>query len=150
MIAGGLGSLAAAFLTPPATRRIGGWRWIAGLLAASGVLVLLGLPFRPALLVVAVFGVNIASQGTKIVVDTTLQRECDDDYRGRVFSVNDTTFNLAFVVGLFVAALTLPENGHSVPALLLVSGGYLVLAAWYTVAAYSVRRQPEPITAASR
>jgi len=129
---------------------MGGWRWIAGLLAASGVLILLGLPFRPSLLVVAVFGVNIASQGTKIVVDTSLQRECDDDYRGRVFSVNDTTFNLAFVVGLFVAALTLPENGHSVPALLLVSGGYLVLAAWYTVAAYSVRHRPEPIAAASR
>jgi MFS family permease len=150
VIAGGLGSLAAAFLTPPATRLMGGWRWIAGLLAAAGVLVLLGLPFRPSLLVVAVFGVNIASQGTKIVVDTTLQRECDDDYRGRVFSVNDTTFNLAFVVGLFVAALTLPENGHSVPALLLVSGGYLVLAAWYSVAAYSVRHRPEPIVAASR
>jgi len=100
--------------------------------------------------VIAVFGVNIASQGIKIVVDTTLQRECDDDYRGRVFSVNDTTFNLSFVVGLFVAALALPENGHSVPALLLVSAGYLVLAAWYTVAAYSVRRQPEPIVAASR
>jgi MFS family permease len=142
IIAGGLGSLLAAFLTPPATRLIGGWRWISGLFAASGVLVLLGLPFRPVLLVVATFGVNIASQGTKIVVDTTLQRECDDDYRGRVFSVNDTTFNLCFVVGLFIAALTLPENGHSVPAIVLVSAGYLVLACWYGVAAYTAGRQP--------
>ena len=142
VIAGGLGSLLAAFLTPPATRLFGGWRWITALFAGSGVLVLLGLPFRPMLLVVATFGVNIASQGTKIVVDTTLQRECDDDYRGRVFSVNDTTFNLCFVVGLFIAALTLPENGHSVLAILLVSGGYGVLACWYAVAAVTANRQP--------
>ena len=132
----------AAFVTPPATRLIGGWRWIAGLFAAAGVLVLLGLPFRPILLVVATFGVNIASQGTKIVVDTTLQRECDDDYRGRVFSVNDTTFNLCFVIGLFIAALTLPENGHSVPAIVLVSAGYLALSVWYAMAARTVRRVP--------
>ncbi len=142
IIAGGLGSMLAAFLTPPATRLLGGWRWITGLFAASGLLVLLGLPFQPMLLVFATFGVNIASQGTKIVVDTTLQRECHDDYRGRVFSVNDTTFNLFFVVGLFVAALTLPENGHSVPAILLVSAGYLALACWYAVAAYTANRQP--------
>jgi MFS family permease len=148
VIAGGLGSLLAAFLTPPATRRIGGWRWIAGLFAAAGLLVLLGLPFRPFLLVVATFGVNISSQGTKIVVDTTLQRECDDDYRGRVFSVNDTTFNLCFVIGLFVAALVLPENGHSVPVLLLVSAGYAALSGWYAMAAYSVRARP--VAAGSR
>jgi hypothetical protein len=148
VIAGGLGSLLAAFLTPPATRLLGGPRWIAGLFAAAGALVLLGLPFRPFLLVVATFGVNITSQGTKIVVDTTLQRECDDDYRGRVFSVNDTTFNLCFVIGLFVAAVSVPENGHSVPVLLLVSAGYLALSGWYAVAAYSVRRQP--VAAGSR
>jgi MFS family permease len=144
VLAGGLGSLAAAFLTPPATRLIDGWRWITLLFATSGVLVLLGLPFQPMLLVVATFGVNVASQGTKIVVDTTLQRECDDDYRGRVFSVNDTAFNLCFVIGLFIAALTLPENGHSVPAIALVSAGYLALSAWYAMAARSVRHVPAP------
>lgn len=135
VVAGGFGSLLGAFITPRVVRLIGGHRWIAVLFAASGILVLLGLPFRPVLLVVATFGVNIASQGTKIVVDTSIQRECDDDFRGRVFSVNDTTFNLFFVVGLFIAALTLPGNGHSVPAIALVSGGYLALAAWYALAA---------------
>jgi hypothetical protein len=120
--------------TPPVTRRVGGWRWISWLLGLTGATVLLcGLPFQRGLLLAAVFVVNVAAQSTKIVVDTALQHECADEYRGRVFSVNDTSFNLCFVMGLYVAALTLPDNGRSAPALLLVAIGYLLLAGWYTV-----------------
>ncbi|MGC9667023.1 MFS transporter [Planosporangium sp. 12N6] len=134
-VAGGLGVLIAAFLTPPVTRRIGGWRWIAWLLAGTAVTVVaFGLPFNPNLLVAAVLFTNIAAQGIKIVVDTALQHECDDTYRGRVFSVNDTAFNLCFVVGLFVAALTLPPDGHSTAALVSVGVGYALVSAWYVVA----------------
>jgi len=137
--AGGLGSLLAAFLTPPATRRFGGWRWITGLLAGIGVLVfVLGLPFVPILLVVATFFVSIGAQGIKIVVDTTIQQECHDDFRGRVFSVNDTTYNMCFVIGLFGAALALPDDGRSVPGILLVGAGYLAVAAWFGMAAARV------------
>lgn len=152
VIAGGFGSLLAAFVTPPVTRRLGGWRWIATLLGGVGVLVLvLGLPFRAPLLVAATFFVNVASQGTKIVVDTTLQRECVDDYRGRVFSVNDTTFNFCYVVGLFIAAAALPANGRSVVAILAVAAAYLVLSGWYAVAARSAARaaQETPVPARS-
>jgi hypothetical protein len=39
VVAGGLGSLLAAFLTPPITARIGGWRWITILIGTVGVLV---------------------------------------------------------------------------------------------------------------
>src|SRR5689334_2696792 len=98
----------------------------------------LGLPFRPMLLVLATFFVSMAAQSTKIVVDTTIQQECEDDFRGRVFSVNDTSYNLCFVFGLFFAALMLPETGRSVAAIFLVSGGYLVLTGWYGVAASRV------------
>jgi MFS family permease len=135
-VAGGAGVLIAAFLTPPVTRRIGAWRWIAWLLAGTAVVVVaFGLPFRPGLLVMAVLFINIATQGIKIVVDTALQHECDDAYRGRVFSINDTAFNLCFVVGLFVAALVLPPDGHSPAALLVVGSGYALVTAWYVVAA---------------
>ena len=134
--AGGVGSLLAAFVTPPATRRFGGRRWIAGSVAGVGVLVLaLGLPFIPLLLVVATFGMSLAAQGIKIVVDTRIQTECHDDFRGRVFSVNDTTYNMCFVTGLFVAALALPDNGRSTAAIVLVGAGYLALAGWFAVAA---------------
>ncbi len=40
----------------------------------------------------------------KICVDTTLQETVDDDFRGRVFSVYDTLFNVTFVVALLVGA----------------------------------------------
>ena len=40
---------------------------------------------------------DVGSQSMKIIVDTTMQHEVDDIYRGRVFSVNDTAFNLLFV-----------------------------------------------------
>jgi hypothetical protein len=141
--AGGIGSLLAAFLTPPITRRIGGWRWVTGLIASVGVFVLaLGLPFIPVLLVLATFFINIATQGTKIVVDTAIQQECTDDYRGRVFSVNDTIFNGFFVIGLFIAALTLPDTGRSVPAILLISTGNLALAGWFGMAASRVAARP--------
>jgi MFS family permease len=131
---GSLGVLVAAFLTPPVTRRVGGWRWITWLLGLTGVTILVcGLPFQRELLLLAVFVVNVAAQSTKIVVDTALQHECADEYRGRVFSVNDTSFNLCFVGGLYLAAVTLPDNGKSAPALLLVAVGYLLVAGWYTV-----------------
>ena len=134
--AGGAGALVASILTPPATRRIGGWRWVAGLMASLAVLVpALGLPYTEASLVFAVAVVSIATQGTKIGVDTALQLECDDDFRGRVFSVNDTAFNLCFVLGLFVGALVLPDDGRSPPMLLWIGLGYALLAAWYALVA---------------
>jgi hypothetical protein len=134
--AGGVGTLLAAFLTPPATRRFGGRRWITGLLAGVGVLVLaLGLPFVPLLLVFATFAMSLAAQGIKIVVDTRIQQECHDDFRGRVFSVNDTTYNICFVIGLFGAALAVPDNGRSAAAIVLVGLGYLALAGWFAMAA---------------
>ena len=133
--AGGIGSLLAAFLTPPATRRLGGWRWITTLLAVTGVLVFaLGLPYLPMLFVVATFFMSLAAQGIKIVVDTAIQQECHDDFRGRVFSVNDTTFNACFVLGLFPAALVLPDDGHSVLAIVLVAAGFLGVAVWFGMA----------------
>ena len=132
VVAGAAGALLAAVVTPLATRRLGGRKWIATLLTGVGIaVVVLGLPYRQLLLVAAVFLINIASQGTKIVVDTAIQQECADLYRGRVFSVNDTAFNLCFVIGLFAGAVLLPENGHSPPVLAGVGVGYLLLAVWF-------------------
>ncbi|MGH3647111.1 MAG: MFS transporter [Micromonosporaceae bacterium] len=132
VIAGAAGSLLAAVITPLVTGRIGGRAWITVVLGAVGGSVLvLGLPYRPLLLVVAVFVINIASQGTKIVVDTAIQQECDDDHRGWVFSVNDTAFNLCFVLGLFSGAMLLPDDGRSPAVLIGVCAGYGVLVAWF-------------------
>jgi MFS family permease len=132
VIAGAAGAAVAAIITPFAVRRLGGTRWLTILVTAVGVVVLgCGLPFIATLLLAAAFLVNVASQSMKIIVDATIQHECEDNYRGRIFSVNDTAFNLCFVGGLFTAALTLPPNGKSATALIVVSISFIALAIWY-------------------
>ncbi len=134
VVVGSFGVIAAAFVTPIATRRFGSRAWIIAMTLLAGVaLPILGLPFVPLLLVAATFLMNVSSQGIKIVVDTNVQTYCDENFRGRVFSVEDTLFNVLFVIGMFIAALTLPLNGHSATAIVLISAGYLLLAAGYAV-----------------
>jgi predicted MFS family arabinose efflux permease len=134
VVAGGSGVLLAAVLTPAATQRVPG-RVYVSLLLGSTALILLAVvpPFQAPLLLLGVFLLNIASQGTKIVVDTTLQHECDDTFRGRVFSINDTAFNVTFVAGLFAAATLLPADGRSPAAVVLIAIGYGALAIWYAM-----------------
>jgi hypothetical protein len=130
---GGLGILLASVLTPPVARAIGGWRWLAVLLGAGGVAIgVFGSPFVPHLLVIAVFVVSLSGQGIKIIVDTDLQHECADEYRGRVFSLADTAFNGSFVLGLLLAALVLPPDGKSLGVLIGVAVGFVAIAAWYS------------------
>ncbi|MEV4510410.1 MFS transporter [Dactylosporangium sp. NPDC049525] len=138
-VTGAVGVFAGAALTPWCTRRIGRWQWVSVVLvAAAVVLVGFGLPFLAPLLLVVVFVLNVAAQSIKIVVDTLIQKECADEYRGRVFSVGDTTFNLAYVAGVFLAALTLPADGRSPVALAAVALGLAALAGGY---AYASHRQ---------
>ncbi|HEX6872211.1 MAG TPA: MFS transporter, partial [Micromonosporaceae bacterium] len=126
------GALIAAVITPPATRRYGGWQWVTALMAALAVSVpALGLPFQAVLTVAAAATVSVVTQGVKIVADTALQVQCHDDFRGRVFSVNDTAINLPFVAGLFVGAFLLPANGRSAGGLIALGAGYAVLAVWF-------------------
>jgi hypothetical protein len=140
VVLGSLGAVAAAFITPLFTRHIGGRAWIIAVTVLLGVAIPpLALPFVPALLVVATFVANVTSQSVKIVVDTNVQVHCAENFRGRVFSVEDTLFNLLFVIGLFAAAVTVPPTGHSVAAICTVAGGYLVVAAGY---AWLTRRYP--------
>jgi hypothetical protein len=98
--------------------------------------------FDPVLTVVAAGLTSVATQGVKIVTDTILQVHCEDDYRGRVFSLNDTAINLCFVSGLFLAAVTLPADGHSVGMMLGVAGAYAAIAAWYGVFTQRSARSP--------
>jgi MFS family permease len=145
VIAGAAGAGFAAVITPAATRRFGGQRWITALLVGIAVtIVVLGLPFIAGLLLIAAAVMNVASQSMKIIVDATLQHECEDDYRGRIFSLNDTMFNLAMVTGLFVAALTLPPDGKSAVALLCIAFGYAGLALWFS---RPLKTEPAPPTA---
>ena len=55
----------------------------------------------------------------------------DDVFRGRVFAIYDTLFNLSFVAAALLAAFVLPADGRSVGALAGMSFGYVVIAAVY-------------------
>jgi MFS family permease len=130
--AGAIGTLLAAVVTPWAVRRVGKPRWITAVLAGGGLAQLaLGLPFQPSTIVAAGLVLGFVAQAVKICVDTTLQEVVDDDYRGRVFSVYDTLFNVTYVVALVIGAFVLPASGISYPMLVVVGVGYALTAVLY-------------------
>ncbi|TQN40737.1 MFS transporter [Blastococcus colisei] len=130
--AAALGTLLAAVVTPPVVRRIGTRRWVpAALTGAAGAQVALGLWFEPGVVVLVGLLLGFVAQAVKICVDSTLQETVEDDYRGRVFSVYDTLFNMTFVLALVLGAVTLPESGISSLVPVAVAAGYLVAAVTY-------------------
>jgi MFS family permease len=132
VLVSGIGFVAAAVLTPVVTERVAQRTWVLGLLVGAAVTqVVPGALFTEASLLVAAFFLGLASQGIKIVVDTLVQTHVEDAYRGRVFSLYDVIFNVAFVGAAAVGAVVLPVTGKSYVVLGAVSLGYALTAAWY-------------------
>ncbi|MCM2420408.1 MFS transporter [Streptomyces sp. RKAG293] len=125
----GAGFFAAAVITPWATARFGTAGWITVCAGSAAVLLPpLALPFDPAPMLVAAFALGICTQGAKIATDTVVQSSVDDAYRGRVFSLYDVAFNVAFVGAAAVAALMLPPDGRSALLIALLALLYAVVA----------------------
>ncbi|HVQ18882.1 MAG TPA: MFS transporter [Actinomycetes bacterium] len=130
--AAGLGVLTGAVATPGATRRWGTRNWTAIVLTAAAIAqVTFGLTFRTWGMICGSFVLGLSAQAVKIGVDATLQRHVADEFRGRVFTLYDLLFNVAYVAAASVAALMLPADGHAPWVLVSISIGYLGLAAWY-------------------
>ncbi|MEU2606472.1 MFS transporter [Streptomyces albus] len=125
----GLGFFAAAVLTPAAAGRLGVFRWMALCAGAAAVLEpALGLPFAPVPTLTAAFVLGLVTQASKIATDTAVQTSVDDAYRGRVFSLYDMLYNVAYVGAAGVAALMLPPDGRSAAVVLGVAVLYAVIA----------------------
>ncbi|MBG0853925.1 MFS transporter [Streptomyces spinoverrucosus] len=125
----GAGFFMAAVLTPWAAGRFGPGRWIFICAASAAALEpALGLPFATEPMLVAAFVLGLTTQGAKISTDTIVQSSVDDGFRGRVFSLYDVLFNVAFVAAAGVAALMLPPDGRSVPLVLTVAVIYAAVA----------------------
>lgn len=123
------GFFVAAVITPWATTRFGTTGWITGCSAASALLLpALGLPFAATPMMVAAFLLGVTTQGAKIATDTVVQTQVDDTFRGRVFSLYDVAFNVAFVSAAAVAALILPSDGRSPSLLVALSLIYAAVA----------------------
>ncbi|MFI1868516.1 MFS transporter [Streptomyces jumonjinensis] len=125
----GTGFFAAAVVTPWAIGRFGRFGWLVVCAGAAAVLEpALGLPFAPGPMLVAAFVLGFITQGSKITTDTVVQTSVDDAYRGRVFSLYDVLFNVAFVGAAGAAALMLPPDGRSVQLVVVVALIYAGIA----------------------
>jgi MFS family permease len=134
----GLGALA----TPFVARKLSLHRWIPLCLTGAGVAeIVFGAPFREPTLLIGAFLLGFFSQGQKVSTDTLVQRNVDDDFRGRVFVFYDMLYNGTFVIAAAFAAAALPTTGRSYFVLGIVSGAYLLTGAWY---ALRTPREPGP------
>lgn len=136
------GFFAAAVITPWATTRFSTSGWITACAAASAVLLPpLGLPFATAPMMLAAFALGLTTQGAKIATDTVVQIRIEDPFRGRVFSLYDVAFNVAFVGAAAVSALILPPDGRSSALIIALS---LIYAAVAAAVMRVVRLSPDP------
>lgn len=126
----GAGFFAAAVVTPWTAGRLGRFRWMAVCAATAAVLEpALGLWFLPVPMLVAAFVLGLVTQGAKIATDTVVQTSVDDAFRGRVFSLYDVLFNVAFVGAAAVAAVLLPPDGRSTAVVIGAAALYALTAA---------------------
>jgi MFS family permease len=132
VLVSGVGFVVAALVTPVVTDVVTQRTWVLTLLVTAAVTQLFpGALFTEPALLVAAFFLGVASQGIKICVDTFVQTHVDDAYRGRVFSLYDVIFNVAFVAAAAVAAVVLPDTGKSYAVVAAIAVGYLLTALGY-------------------
>jgi MFS family permease len=122
----------AAFLTPEGVKRVTKDQWITLWLAVGGITTLvLGPTFNQIAYLALGFMLGLSAQSVKICVDTTVQQVIDDAYLGRVFSLYDMLFNVAYVIGPAIAIPFLPSSGKSYPVVLAIGAVFLVTAVSY-------------------
>lgn len=144
VVSSALGYGAAALVTPVATRTMSNAAWITAMLAGGGVVTgALGPSFGQIEFALIGFALGVAAQGIAISTTTVLQQEMADDFRGRVFAVNDMLYNAMFVLGALVSAAFMPRTGRSAAMLVVVSAGYLAAAVIYRIMAGPVPRQAD-------
>jgi hypothetical protein len=152
VVAIAIGGGAAALVTPRAFRRWGPRYWPA-VLFAGGAAVELGLllPFRLPLTLTGVLFLAFVAQGVKISVDTLIQQQVEDDYRGRVFALYDALFNVMLVLAALLTATALPDDGRSPVSVVVLAAGYLALALAYAVSGgrFSAHQSRSAATASS-
>lgn len=139
----GAGYFLAVIITPYATERFTIGRWVPIALASAGVLsAVLVLPFQSWGLPAAGFVLGVAGQSVKICADTTVQRDVEDAYLGRAFSLYDMLFNGMYVLAAALSAAILPPDGKSYLAVAIIGIGYLAAAPAYL----AITRSRRPVS----
>lgn len=125
----------AIVLTPIAHERMQPATWIAVCLGVGVVSQgLLAVSHAYGVVVVSAVLLGLSVQGAKIAVDTIVQRDTDDDYRGRAFSLYDMGYNAAFVGAAALAAVVLPDDGWSRAVFGALAATYALTAVAYRAA----------------
>lgn len=131
------GMLLAAVLAPILIPRLGRPRTVTvGLTAAAIVQFAFVTTVSAGPLLVAAFLLGLAGQTIKLTGDAAMQIDIDDARRGRVFALQDTVFNIAFLGAIVVAAFVIDPDGRTPE--LAVAGGVVYLIG--LVAVLAVRR----------
>ncbi|HMS76101.1 MFS transporter [Gordonia sp. (in: high G+C Gram-positive bacteria)] len=120
-----LGALLAAITTPLSVQHLGRRATLVTALSAGAVVELSVLTYSLPVIYVAAFLLGLVGQTVKLCGDVAMQCDVRDWVRGQVFSVQDATFNVAYVCAITVAAMTVPDDGHT--AVLPVIGSVLYL-----------------------
>ena len=108
------GQFVAVVLTPIAHEKIAPWQWVVTcLIGGSAGQATLVLAPRTGTLAVGAFLVGLGVQGAKIAVDTIVQSDASDAYRGRAFALYDVLFNLGVCAAAGVGLVALPDVGWS-------------------------------------
>ena len=127
----GAGGAISVVITPLLSRQLGPQRWVAVmfLVAAAAMLILSLAPIQLVVFSAALI-LGIGSQGSKIAIDTIVQTDTADQYRGRAFAFYDVIFNAAFVAAAVFAAVIIPDSGWSRPLFLGIAAAYILTAIW--------------------
>ncbi|MDQ4020555.1 MAG: MFS transporter [Actinomycetota bacterium] len=148
LVAGAVGLLLAAVLTPLLVARFGRGRTVRGALLVAGLLIItLGLPMIMPTMLAAAFALSAAGQVVKLSLDATVQSDVGDEVRGRVFALYDAVFNVGYVLAVALAATVVPADGHAPQLLLLAAAAYLTAAAVYGLIDRSPASAPTPTPA---
>ncbi|MDO5068216.1 MAG: MFS transporter [Propionibacteriaceae bacterium] len=124
----GVGFIAASAVVPMLGRWFG-LRWAAvAVLVAVGLAAGVGLGGGRVALLGASVAVGLGTQCYKIAADTFVQAHVAEEFKGRVFTFQDMTFNAAFVLAAVVAAVLLPQTGIGVGVAPGLAAAWLLLA----------------------
>ena len=102
---------------PQGVKRLTKDQWITVWLLIGGMvtILVLGPTFNQYAYLAVGFALGLSAQCVKICVDTTVQQTVDDAYMGRVFSLYDMLYNVAYVLGPAIAIPFLPADGQVLP-----------------------------------
>lgn len=123
----GVGFVLSGVVSVPVAERIGVRRCIGAMLLVMGLsqATVGAIMAVPALLVNS-FLTGLAGQSLKVQTDTVVQAHVDDDHRGRVFTLYDVLYNISTVLGAVLAAVVLPPDAVSPPAMAALGAGALL------------------------